>query len=458
MEDEVYAVLSAIVGADYASRDVADRAFYSRDCTEVRTGYCDAVLKPATAGQISEILKVCRRYHLPVVARGGGTGVTGGALPARGGVILSMERMNRILDVNPLNRQAVVEAGVVVEHLQEALLQHGLFLPPVPGSAAACFIGGCIAMSAGGPKSAKYGTIREYIVNLEVVLPDGGIIWTGSNVTKSASGFNLTQLFVGSEGTLGVITRAVIKAIPHPEHEYLLLAPFSDVAGCITCVNHMVSSGLTPASVEFLGDYAFEIATREEGRTLLPANATACLLIEFDGHDMLSVEREVEAVNAVLERHCCGEILIADSSARKERIRKLRRSVVNFLNSNNLAYRDIDICVARSMQGAYLEKVREICTGYGMQHVCFGHVMDGNLHVMILLDRNKNEEKGIAEIYDAGMLLGGTISGEHGIGLLQKDLFSKHAEKQNIALMKGIKKLFDPGNILNPGKIFNDLM
>jgi glycolate oxidase len=435
---------------------------YAHDETEDLHFLPDVVIRPSSAEEVSAILKICSQYKIPVTPRGAGTGLSGGALPHLGGVLLSLERLNRIIEIDERNLQVVTESGVITEVLQNAVKAKGLFYPPDPSSRGSCMIGGNIAENSGGPKAVKYGVVRDYVMNLEVVLPSGEMIWTGANVLKNATGYNLTQLMVGSEGTLGIVTKAVLKLLPYPKHDLLILVPFKNAENACAAVSAIFMAGYTPSALEFMERDALEWAMRFVDNYIVPLadDVQAHLLIEVDGNDMDRLMKEIEGISEVVMQLDCGEILFAEDAQQKEELWKLRRRVAEAVKSHSV-YKEEDTVVPRAELPQLLKGVKEIGKKYGFHSVCYGHAGDGNLHVNIIKGNLTDEQwngslkKGIVEIFELAKSLGGTISGEHGIGLVQKEYLPIVFDEAQMRLMRQIKKIFDPNNILNAGKIFD---
>ena len=451
-----------IVGEQYVFVDEEVLSNYAHDETEDLHFLPDVVLKPANAGEISAILKICNQYKIHVTPRGAGTGLSGGALPHLGGVLLSIERLNRIIEIDERNLQVVTEPGVITEVLQDAVKAKGLFYPPDPSSRGSCMIGGNIAENSGGPKAVKYGVVKDYVLNLEVVLPTGEIIWTGANVLKNATGYNLTQLVVGSEGTLGIVTKAVLKLIPLPKHDLLMLVPFKNSENACAAVSAIFMAGYTPSAMEFMERDALEWVMRFVDNSIVPIedDIQAHLLIEVDGNDMDVLMKDVEGICEIVMQFDSGEILFADDAQQKAELWKLRRRVGEAVKSHSI-YKEEDTVVPRAELPVLLKGIKEIGNKYGFHSVCYGHAGDGNLHVNIIKGDLTDEQwngslkKGIVEIFQLVKQLGGTISGEHGIGLVQKEYLNIVFVEIQMRLMRQIKKIFDPNNILNAGKIFD---
>lgn len=446
---------------DRAITDSEIRKNYSHDHTEDISVEPGIVLKPKTPEEISEILRYCNDQGIPVTPMGARTGLSGGAIPVFKGVALSMERSNRILSIDENNHQVTVEPGVITQVLQEAVREKGLFYPPDPASKGSCFIGGNIAENSGGPKAVKYGVTNEYVLNLEMVLPNGEIIWTGANVLKNATGYSLTQLVVGSEGTLGVVTKIVLKLIPHPTHDLLMLVPFYSASEACRAVAAIFKRGITPSGLEFMERDALVWTQKFLNDFSLPVadNHQAHLLIEVDGFDPEKLMEECAQITEVLEDFETDEVLFAESQAQKDALWKLRRSVGEAVKANSV-YKEEDTVVPRYELPVLLDHVKRIGSNYGFQSVCYGHAGDGNLHINIikgdLNDHTWNEELPLAirELFTEVVALGGTISGEHGIGLVQKRYMDIPFSEITLNLMRGIKHVFDPNGIMNPGKIF----
>jgi glycolate oxidase len=434
---------------------------YSHDETEDLHYLPDVVVKPRTAEEISTILKICNKKKLNVTPRGAGTGLSGGALPHLGGVLLSTERMNSILKIDERNLQVTTEPGVITEVLQNAVKEKNLFYPPDPSSRGSCFIGGNIAENSGGPKAVKYGVVKDYVLNLEMVLPTGEIIWTGANVLKNATGYNLTQLVVGSEGTLGIVTKIVLRLIPLPKHDLLMLVPFRSAENACAAVSAIFRAGYTPSAMEFMERDALDWVSKflDSRSVQIPDDVQAHLLIEVDGNNMDVLMQEMEGISAIVQEFECGEILFADDAQQKAELWKMRRRVAEAVKSHSI-YKEEDTVVPRAELPVLLKGVKDIGKKYGFHSVCYGHAGDGNLHVNIIKGSLTDEQwngslkDGIKEIFALVKQLGGTLSGEHGIGLVQKEYMPIVFDETQMRLMKEIKKIFDPNNILNAGKIF----
>lgn len=433
---------------------------YTHDETENFKFPPEIVLIPKNVSEVSQILAYCHHKKIPVTTRGAGTGLSGGALAILGGVCLSMQAFNQIVEIDERNLQATVQPGVVTQIFQEAVKEKGLFYPPDPSSRGSCFIGGNVAHNSGGPRAVKYGVVKDYILSLEVVLPNGEVIQTGAKTLKNATGYNLTQLLVGSEGTLGVITSITVKLLPHPKFAVCLLVPFYEESAACDAVSAVFRAGIIPSALEFMEYDALTWGQTYTGIKLFEdTRIRAHLLVEVDGNDMDTLYQECEKIAAVMSSFGAGDILFADSAAQQAELWRLRRSIGEAVKHNSV-YKEEDTVVPRAELATLLKGVKTIGAKYGFKSVCYGHAGDGNLHINIvkgdLSDYQWNTvlPQGIREIFQLCKKLGGTLSGEHGIGYVQKDYMDIVFSETQLNLMRGIKTLFDPHHILNPGKLF----
>lgn len=464
LQEEHIAQLKDIVGDTYVFIDEESLNHYSHDETEHLKYLPEVVIKPRTAEEISEVMKLCNEHLIPVTPRGGGTGLSGGALPHFGGVLISMERFNSIIKIDERNGQVITEPGVITEVLQNAVKEKGLFYPPDPSSRGSCFIGGNVAENSGGPKAVKYGVVKDYVLNLEVVLPTGEIIWTGANVLKNSTGYNLTQLMVGSEGTLGIVTKIVLKLIPHPAHDLLMLVPFASLEKASEAVSAIFRAGFTPSAMELVEIDALKIVSSMVDSHAVPVNddVAAHLIVEVDGNNIEQLMTEMEAIANLLADYEAGEIFFADDAQQKAELWKLRRRTAEFVKMAGYTIEE-DTVVPRAELPKLIRGVKELGKQYHFKAVCYGHAGDGNLHVRIKKEGTENSfgdeemNKALRALFKLVYSLGGTISGEHGIGLIQKSYMDIVFHEANIRLMREIKRVFDPNNILNKGKIFDAL-
>lgn len=452
--------LKQIVANEDVLTDNENLEKYGQDETEDFIYKPEVVVKPKTVSQISEIMKLANLNKIPVTARGSGTGLSGAALPIHGGIVISMERFCNILNIDERNLQATVEPGVINYIFQEEVKKVGLFYPPDPASWGSCSLGGNVAHSSGGPKAVKYGTTRDYVLNIEMVLPNGDIIWTGANTLKYSTAYNLTHLMVGSEGTLGIITKIVFRLIPLPKHDVLMLVPFTSAEKACEAVGATFRAGIVPSAMEFMERDAIDWSIKYAGEVNFEIKPEwqALLLIEVDGNNMDVLFSDCEIIANIMNEHGSDEILMADSAEQKAALWKIRRKVGEAVKSNSV-YKEEDTVVPRAELPKLLQGVKAIGNKYGFKSVCYGHAGDGNLHVNIIKGDlsddiwEKELPKGITEIFELCKQLGGTISGEHGIGLVQKNYLPIVFPEFQLELMRNIKKLFDPNLILNPGKM-----
>lgn len=451
-----------ICGSGNVITEEEEMSLYAHDETESLYFLPSVVLKPRTAAEISEVFKICNKDLIPVTPRGAGTGLSGGALPHLGGVLISTERMNSILEIDEKNLQVITEPGVITEVLQDAVKTKKLFYPPDPSSRGSCFIGGNIAENSGGPKAVKYGVVRDYVLNLELVLPNGEIIWTGANVLKNSTGYNLTQLVVGSEGTLGIVTKIVLKLIPLPQYDLLMLVPFSSVEKASEAVSAIFRAGYTPSALELVEIDALKIVSKFVDSAAIPVtdDIAAHLIIEVDGNHPDTLMKEMEAISELLLQFECGEIYFADDSVQKTELWKLRRRVAEAVKIAGYTIEE-DTVVPRYQLPALIKGVKGLGKLYGFNAVCYGHAGDGNLHIRVKKEGTANSQddpeiiKSLRALFILVKELGGTVSGEHGIGLIQKGYMDIVFNETQLNLMRGIKKVFDPNGILNKGKIFD---
>lgn len=459
LDNALFSEISDIVGSGNIYKSSEELEPYSHDETEDLIYFPELVVKPSNAEQISQLMKLCNKHRIPVTPRGAGTGLSGGALAVYGGLMISMEKFNRIIEIDERNLQATVESGVITEVLMNAVAEKGLYYPVDPSSKGSCFIGGNVAHGSGGPRVVKYGTIREYVLNLEVVLPDGEIMWTGANTLKYASGLNLTQLMIGSEGILAIITKVVLKLIPRPVHSLVMLASFPGNEEACTAVSSIFRAGICPSTLEFMERKAVEwVIAYEHFPFNLKDDVGALLMIEIDGNDLDVLYSDCEKINAVLESHSCSDVLLGDTTAQKESIWRMRRIMPLSVKSNSI-YKEEDTVVPRAELPKLIYGIKETGKKYGFESICYGHAGDGNLHVNIVKanmsdhDWNTKLKEGIREIFELTVSLGGTISGEHGIGSVQREYMNIKYSSAHMDLMRGIKNVFDPRGILNPGKM-----
>lgn len=434
---------------------------YSHDMTEDLKFLPEIVVKPENAEQISLIFKLANEEKIPVTPIGARTGLSGGMLCVHGGIGLSLEKLNKIITIDTENLQAIVEPGVITQVLQNEVEKLGLFYPPDPSSKGSCFIGGNVAENAGGLHAVKYGTTKDFILNLEVVLPTGEIIQTGANTLKNSTGYHLTQLMIGSEGTLGVITKIVVKLLPLPKYRLLMKVNFVSPYDACKAVSQIFHCGITPSALEFMEKDAVDFGQKYLNHYLDDTqNLGGQLLIEVDGNYSETLYNDIEQIFEVVQRfELLNEPVLAETHDKQEEIWRLRRCLGLAVKGTTI-YKEEDTVVPRAKLSDLLSFVKNVGKKYGFASVCYGHAGDGNLHVNIIKNdledlvwKETIPQKAIPEIFEYTKKLGGTISGEHGIGWVQKNYMPIMFPQPQIELMKGIKKLFDPNHILNPGKI-----
>ena len=451
-----------LFGKENVFTDQESLIIYGHDETENLSYPPEILVKPKDADQVSKIMKLAFENSIPVTPIGARTGLSGGSLCVHGGIGLSMEKFNKILKIDHDNLQVIVQPGVITQNLQDEVAQKGLYYAPDPASKGSCFIGGNIAENSGGPRAVKYGVTKDFVLNLEVVLPNGDIINTGANTLKNSTGYNLTQLMVGSEGTVGVITKATLKLIPLPKFNKLILVSFKSAVDACAAVASVFKAGVVPSAMEFMDRKAvdFTIKYIEEANLEMSDDTNALLLIEVDGNNPEYLMDELQKVLDVVTSHNCEDnILFAEDEAQKDQLWFIRRRIGEAVKVNSI-YKEEDTVVPRYRLPDLLSGVKKIGKKYGFESICYGHAGDGNVHVNIikgnLTDLQWEEElsKAIREIFTLTVSLGGTISGEHGIGWVQKDYMDIAFKEMELNLMRNIKKVFDPKNIMNPSKIF----
>lgn len=454
--------LSLIVGKENIYIDKENLKSYGHDETENLNFPPEVLLKPLNTQEVAEVMNLAFLNNIPVTPIGARTGLSGGSLCVHGGIGLSMERFNKILKIDLDNLQIKVQPGVITQTLQEEVAKEGLYYAPDPASRGSCFIGGNIAENSGGPRAVKYGVTKDFVLNLEVVLPDGKIVNTGADTLKNSTGYNLTQLMVGSEGTLGIVTQATLKLLPLPKYNKLILVPFSSSIDACSAVASIFKSGVIPSALEFMDRRAvdFTIKYIDEAQLEMSNSTKALLLIEVDGNNPDYLMDEMEKILNVVEAHNCEEnILFAEDEAQKEQLWFIRRRIGEAVKVNSI-YKEEDTVVPRYKLPDLLSGVKKIGDKYGFESICYGHAGDGNLHVNIIkgnlseIQWKEELPKAIREIFKLTVSLGGTISGEHGIGWVQKSYMDIAFNDVELKLMSNIKKVFDPKNIMNPSKIF----
>jgi len=455
--DPIVQELVQLLGPENVLTGLEDRMSYSYDASNLSGNLPRAVVFPADSQEVSAVLKLANRDRIPVIPRGGGTNVSGGSLGVAGGIVLVLTRMNRILEIDERNMIAVVEPGVITGQFQAEVLKKGLFYPPDPASQGFSTMGGNVAECAGGPRCCKYGVTRDYVLGLEVVLPTGEIIKTGARTMKCVAGYDMTRLFTGSEGTLGVITKIIVKLITPPEASRTMLAIFPSMDAAAETVYRIMIAGTTPCALELL-DNAYIRCIEDFAHVGFPKDAEAVLLIEVDG-DKESLDKHVQRVKGVCEGQGATEVRIAQTPEQAAELWRGRRSA--FGASGQIAPTIIgeDVTLPRALIPAMAKRCREIAAKYDVKVAVLGHAGDGNLHAAFLCDeRNKAEmarvEEAMNELFAAALDLGGTCTGEHGVGSLKPRFLAMEVGEAGLAAMKRVKDALDPNGILNPGKMF----
>jgi glycolate oxidase len=418
----------------------------------------DLVVIPGSTAEIAAIARLCNEQRIPLVVRGAGTGYTGGAVPTQGGVLLSMERLNRILEVDELNLLAVVEPNVITADLQRAVEGVGLFYPPDPASLEMSSIGGNVAECAGGPRGFKYGTTRRYVLGLEAVLPTGEIIETGSKAVKNVVGYDLTQLLIGSEGTLAIITRVILRLIPKPPARATLLAVFTDIQAAVDAVSALIRRRVVPATIELLDADSLAAMRDKLDQQLVPQGTAAMLIVETDGTPA-AVDEEIDQVSAACREAGAIRVTLAANDDDRARLWSARRLLSLALRATGLLKINHDVVVPRGRVPELYAVIDELRTAHRLRIAAFGHAGDGNIHVNFMVNREDAEERARAKraewtLFEQVVALEGSISGEHGIGFAKAPYIGIELSPEEIALMKRVKQAFDPNGILNPGKIF----
>jgi glycolate oxidase len=450
--------LESAIGAEHIRTDDQARVAYGTDALK-RGHPADIVVFPGNTAEVSAVVRLCAEHRIPMVPRGGGTGYTGGSVPTRGGVVISLERMNRILEIDEANLIAIVEPNVITGDLQDAVEKLGLFYPPDPASLRQSVIGGNVAECAGGPRAFKYGTTKQYVLGLEAVLPTGEIVETGGKVVKNVVGYDLTHLLVGSEGTLAIITRIILRLVPKPLAQATLRGTFPSVDAAVAAVGEIIRERVVPAAIELIDGASLEAVARYlQVRSLAPEGTAAILLVEVDGIPAAVVE-EATRVERALVAAGATEVLHARDAAERQELWRVRRELSMSLKMVAGLKFNHDVVVPKARIPELFALVQRIAGEYRLRIPCFGHAGDGNIHVNIMVDPTDADE--IARAHDAErrlfegvVAMEGSISGEHGIGFAKAPFISLELAPDEIALMKRVKAAFDPHGLLNPGKIF----
>jgi glycolate oxidase len=457
---DIVAALRQIVGQEdvLVDGDAMDR--YSHDETVGLHARPEVVVKVVSAAQVSEVLKLAQVAKIPVTPRGAGYGLSGGAVAVCGGIILSTEKMDRILEIDRVNLMATVEPGVITGEIHRAVEEEGLFYPPDPASLDSCTIGGNVAEGAGGPRAVKYGITKDYVCGLEAVLPSGEIITCGGKLVKDVTGYNLIQLLIGSEGTLAIVTKIILRLLPLPKVQVDLLVPFDSIEAAADTVSDVIAHQILPTTIEFMERDSLLAVERLLGKQVPFSEAAAQLLIQLDGNTAEGVDAELEVVGDLCLEHGAEDLLVAKDRPTRDRLWEARRLIIDSLNHESPVNHMEDVVVPRSEIPRLLGGIRDVAKRYGVRIVSFGHAGDGNVHVNVLKDGLTDERweeivpRVTADVYGLSLSLGGTITGEHGIGATRRGYLSLALDPMEIEVMRGIREVFDPNYILNPGKIF----
>ncbi len=454
--DELVAQLGAICGADHVLTSPDELLCYGYDATK-QQAMPEAAVRPGTAREVSDVLRLADERRVPVYTRGAATGLTGGCVPVFGGIVMDTGRMNRILEIDGDNLLAVVEPGVVTGEFQAIVEERGLFYPPDPASSDYCTLGGNVAEAAGGLRCIKYGVTRDYVLALEVALPNGSLLRTGSRTLKNVTGYDLTRLFVGSEGTLGVITEITVRLIPRPEAVRTIVAQFNSAAEALVVVMETARAGIVPRALEFMDGVTLD-ALRDYAEFGFPEEARTVLLLECDGRAE-AVDREADVLGRICRQAGALDVTKAVTEKDRDRAWSSRRAVSPALYNINKGKMNEDICVPRTRIVEMLEFLDELSGRMGVTVACFGHAGDGNIHVNFMYDPKDPEaaertERAVHEMFRKTIELGGTLSGEHGIGTAKKRYLPIELSDATLTLMRELKRVFDPHGILNPGKVF----
>jgi glycolate oxidase len=447
----------AIVTDENYEDSKTERLVYSYDSTPNLQSMPEAVVSPRNTKEVSEILKICNEFNIPIVPRGSGTNLCGGTCPIEGGIVLLLKHMNKILEIDEENLTITVQPGVITLDLMNAVESKGLFYPPDPGSMKISTIAGNINENAGGLRGLKYGVTRDYVIALEVVLPNGDIIRTGGKLAKDVAGYDLTRLFVGSEGTLCVVTEATLKLLPIPETKKTMLALYQDIEAAAKTVSKIIANKIIPITLEFLDQPTLKVV-EDYAKIGLPTDAKAVLLIEQDGPPEV-VARDIEKMIAICKEQKAVSVQVAATEEEAENLRTARRTALSALARLKPTTILEDATVPRSEIAKMVHAINEIAKKYNLEICTFGHAGDGNLHPTCPTDSRNHEEmerveNAFAEIFEKAIEFGGTITGEHGVGVMKAPYLEWKLGKEGVAAMKAIKQSFDPNNIMNPGKVF----
>jgi glycolate oxidase len=460
VDAQILTQLREIAGEENVFSDKERLEPYSHDETVGLRSQPEAVIRATTAQQVSQILNMANRERVPVTPRGAGYGLSGGAVATQGGIVLSLEKMNRILEIDKENLMVTVEPGVITGDLHRAVEAEGLFYPPDPASLDSCTIGGNIAEGAGGPRAVKYGTTKDYVSGMEVVLPSGEIVHMGGKLVKDVAGYNLVQLLVGSEGTLAIATKIILQLLPLPMHQVDLLVPFDNLQSAADVVSSIISRRIVPTAIEFMERDIVHACQRFLSKELPFADAEAQLLIQLDGNHRAVLDETYETVADLCLDAGAIDVLVAADRPTRDRLWEARRSIIDALNFESPVNHMEDVVVPRAQIPALMAMVHEKADELDVRILSFGHAGDGNVHITTLKDDMPTAEwealvpQVSQSLYEMALALGGTITGEHGIGAIRRHFLPLALDEAQIEVMRRIRHAFDPNGILNPGKIF----
>jgi glycolate oxidase len=460
LDQKIVEKLKAIVGEKYLITIDDDKEPYSHDETLHHRFMPAAVVKPGHTAEVSAIMKLAGSEKIPVTPRGAGTGLSGGALPVQGGIVLSLERLNSILEVDRENMMVVTQPAVITQQLQNAVEEQGLFYPPDPASLDSCSIGGNVAENAGGPRAFKYGVTRHYLCGLEVVWPSGEISRLGGKTIKNVSGYDLMHLICGSEGTLAVITEITLRLLPKPKLQTDLLIPFPSIAAASRAAGAIVEQRILPATMEFMERKALRAAEEFLQKRAPFREAEAHLLVQLDGDRPDDLRSQYEQIGEIVYKHEAIDVLVAEDRPSQERLWEMRRALSEALTQKSPVREREDVVVPKAKIPELFELMHRLSQKHGTEIVSFGHIGDGNVHVNILKEKIEDTAWSqrlpvlLKELFQIVVSLGGTVSGEHGIGYVKKEFLPLAVDRPALEMMKAVKKAWDPDDILNPGKIF----
>jgi glycolate oxidase len=456
--------LKAMLGANNVIADTERMEAYSHDETSAEEyGHMpEVVVTPTTTAQVAGVVKLANRAFVPVTPRGAGSGLSGGAIPVYGGIVLSLEKMNRVIEIDYANMTMTVETGIVTNEINNLIKERGFFYAGYPMSLETCFLGGNIAENAGGGKAVKYGVTSRYIMGLELVTPTGEIVWLGGKLAKDVTGYDLTHLIVGSEGTLGIVTTAIIRLIGLPKAKSDLLVLFRTPAEAIACVPEIIAKGTIPTSMEFMDQLSVETSCKYLNESLPWESCGAMLLIEMDGTAAEAVDADAERVGDLCMEMGAIEVYMADNRTTQERVWSVRRNIAEAFKVRCPVQSLEDIVVPPASIPNIIPELDRIAKNYGISIPCYGHAGDGNLHATLVKDPDMSmedwrriEPEALEDLYTVVAGLGGKISGEHGIGLKRKKYMAEFMDPVELGLIKAIKRAWDPMGIMNPGKLFD---